>query len=71
MNIDWEDLGSTLFGCYYFAQQYVYPGLTPQDIIASVADGTIFGHLVNIAIVWYTMRFKTRTTKIQYITPDK
>ena len=68
MKIDWDDIGSSLFGCYYFAQQYVYPGLTPQDIIDSVMDGSIIGHVINVGMIWYAMRFKNKTTKVQYIT---
>ena len=69
-DIDWDDIFSSFVGFYYFAQQYVYPGFTSEQVVASVKDGTIIMHIVNVAVVWFMMRFKRKTVEVKYVTGD-
>ena len=67
-DIDWADIWSTIFAVYYFAQRYVYPGLTPEQVIASIQDLTIFGHLFDMGMIWFMMRLKRQSINVKYVT---
>lgn len=67
-DLDWDDITSSLFGIYFFAQTYVYPGFTTDQLYASIMDLSIIGHLLNVGLVWFMMRYRGQTTKITYVT---
>jgi hypothetical protein len=67
--MNYKNILGNLGAIYIFAQG-VYPGLNGEMIIHSIANGTIFQHMANLALAYIAFNYGKEPKTISYVFPE-